>query len=70
MRYERAEQLEALHDGRVLNALEIALRDARIRRRFRTQRARRPVGEVIDRLAEDFFLIEERVRTIVYRKGM
>ena len=35
------EVIEALHDPRVIRTLELALRDARIRRRFRRIRASR-----------------------------
>lgn len=66
--YERAELIEALRDGRVLNALEIALRDARIRRQFRVLRREMAVAEAVERLAAAFCLSEERIRAIVYRK--
>ena len=69
MGYERAELIEALRDGRVLNALVIALRDAQIRRRFLQLRREMTVAETVERLANEFHLSEERVRTIVYRKG-
>lgn len=67
--YELAELIEAMHDKRVSNALEIALRDARIRRRFRRLRGETTVAAAVERLADDFCLSEERIRAIVYRKG-
>jgi hypothetical protein len=67
--YEKKDFFEAMGDGRVWRSLELALRDAAIRREFR--QARRS-GETVDAsiitLAERFHLSEERIRAIVYRK--
>ena len=64
-----------LQDPRVVRALELALRDAAIRRRFRALRrgdhgGRVQVNEAVARLVEAFYLSEERIRAIVYRKGV
>ena len=63
------EIIEALHDKRVVRSLELALRDARIRRQFRRLRHQMTVAAAVEQLAEAFCLSEERIRTIVYRKG-
>jgi len=66
--YEVAELIQALHDERVVNALEMALRDQQIRLRFRKLRMRMTVMEACETLAEAFFLSPERVKSIVYRQ--
>lgn len=72
------ELAEALADRRVARALHLALRDARLRARFRRLRAEGcPVESAVEALRgphEDeegrpYYLSEERVRAIVYRKG-
>ena len=45
----------------------MALRDMRIRRRFRRLRQRVTVADSVARLSEEFDLSEERIRAIVYR---
>lgn len=60
------EVVEALHDVRVIQTLELALRDARIRRRFRQLRKDMTVMEACEMLAEEFYLSPERVKSIVY----
>lgn len=61
--------MEAMHDERVARSLDLALRDAAIRRLFRQRRRN---GETVDvavlAVAERFSLSEERIRAIVYRK--
>ena len=64
------EIIEALHDVRVIRALELALRDARIRRRFQRLRKEMTVLEACEMLAEEFYLSPERVKSIVYRKRL
>jgi len=54
MAYDLTELIEALHDERVVNALEMALRDQRIRLRFRKLRTRMTVMEACEALAEVF----------------
>ena len=61
--------VEAMHDPRVLRVLALAERDQRIRRLFRQRKKEEKAYEVIRRLSEEFFLSEEHIRTIVYRKG-
>ena len=63
------EVVEALHDERVRRSLERALRDSRIRQRFRMLRRRLTVADAVEVLAPEFCLSEERIRSIVYRKG-
>ncbi len=60
------EVIEALHDARVIRTLELALRDARIRRRFRQLRKDMTVMDACEMLAEEFYLSPERVKSIVY----
>ena len=69
---------EALGDARVAKALRLALRDAELRRRFETLRqsgrtVEAAVAELLGPHEDDdgrpYFLSEERVRGIVYRKG-
>ena len=62
------EIMEALHDVRVIRALELALRDARIRRRFRQLRKEMTVMDACEILAEEFYLSTERVKSIVYHR--
>lgn len=73
-----AEVQAALTDDRVRRALHLAVRDRRIRARFATLRAGgAKVAEAVDHLLgpyEDvdgrpYYLSEERVRAVVYRKG-
>lgn len=68
---------EALGDARVARALRLALRDAELRRRFETlRRSGRTVeaavaellGPHVDDEGRPYFLSEERVRAVVYRK--
>ena len=61
--------VEAMHDPRVLRVLALAERDQRIRRLFGQRKKEEKAYEVIRRLSEEFFLSEEHIRTIVYRKG-
>lgn len=68
MVYELA-VIEALRDERVVNALEMALRDAQIRRRFRRLRREFTMAAAVECPADAFCLSEERIRAIVYRKG-
>ena len=63
------EVVEALHDARVIRMLELALRDAQIRRHFRRLRKDKTVMDACELLAEEYFLSPERVKSIVYRKG-
>lgn len=69
---------EALADARVARALHLALRDARLRRQFAELRdAGRAVDEAVAELTgphvddrgSRYYLSEERVRSIVYRKS-
>ena len=60
------EIMEALHDVRVIRALELALRDARIRRQFRRLRKDMTVMDACEALAEEFYLSPERVKSIAY----
>ena len=62
------EVIEALHDVRVIQTLELALRDARIRRRFRQLRKDMTVMEACETLSEEFYLSPERVKSIVYAR--
>ena len=64
------EIIEALHDVRVIRALELALRDARIRRRFQRLRKDMTVMDACEALAEEFYLSPERVKSIVYQKSL
>ncbi len=64
------EFIEALHDVRVIQTLELALRDARIRRRFRQLRKDMTVMDACEMLADEFCLSPERVKSIVYRKRL
>lgn len=73
MSIERHHILEALHDPRVVAALERALRDAEIRRCFRELRqwgagAQEAFAQLADRPWSGMYLSEERIRAIVYRK--
>ena len=72
-----AELGAALSDRRVARALHFALRDARLRTRFEMLRnAGATVDEAVERLrgphrdshGQPYFLSEERVRGVVYRK--
>ena len=58
------EVIEALHDPRVIRMLELALRDARIRRRFQRLRREMTVLDACETLAEEFYLSPERVKSI------
>ncbi len=60
------EGIEALHDARVLRMLELALRNTRIRRRFRRLRREMTVLDACEALSEEFCLSPERVKSIVY----
>lgn len=69
---------EALRHPRVRRALHVTVRDERMRRRFSELRAgglrvddavERLTGPYEDEAGQRYFLSEERVRTIVYRKG-
>ena len=60
------EVIEALHDVRVIQTLELALRDARIRRRFRQLRKAMTVMEACETLGGEFHLSPERVKSIAY----
>ncbi len=64
------EIIEALQDVRVIRALELALRNARIRRRFRQLRREMTVMDACEALAEEFYLSPERVKSIVYQKSL
>ena len=65
---------EAMRDARVARALRLALRDAEVRRRFeeRGRTVEAAVAELLGPYVDDegrpYFLSEERVRGIVYRK--
>ena len=74
MALELHQIVEALHDARVIQALERALRDAELRRCFRELRqwglsSQEAVAELAGRPWGGIYLSEERIRTIVYRKG-
>lgn len=60
------EVIEALHDARVIQTLELALRDARIRRRFQQLRSDMTVLDACEVLAGEFYLSPERIKSIVY----
>ena len=60
------EVIEALNDPRVIRMLELALRDARIRRRFQRLRREMTVLDACETLAEEFYLSPERVKSIAY----
>ena len=62
------EVIEALHDARVIRTLELALRDARIRRRFQQLRRSMTVVDACEILSDEFFLSAERIRSIVYQR--
>jgi hypothetical protein len=67
--YDVNDFIEAMHDGRVARSLDLALRDAAIRRMVRERRREGETVEVaVLAVAERFSLSEERVRAIVYRK--
>ncbi len=73
MPLELHQSIEALHDARVLQALERALRDVEIRRCFRELRQwGLPSQEVVAELARrpwgGLYLSEERIRANEYRK--
>ena len=68
---------EAMRDARVAKALRLALRDAELRRRFEALRQsgrniEMAIAELLGPYADDegrpYFLSEERVRAVVYRK--
>lgn len=72
MRYPQHNRFfyEALEDPVVIRALAKGIRNAAIRYEFNRLRDEGiKAYEAIDRLAEAFFLSDEAVRTIVYRKG-
>jgi hypothetical protein len=69
---------EALTDERVVRALHMACRDARLRSRFETLRASGLSVEAAVELlrgphrdadGRPYYLSDERIRSIVYRKG-
>ena len=69
---------EALGDARVAKALRLALRDAELRRRFEMLRqsgrtVEAAVAELLGPYKDDegrpYFLSEERIRAVIYRKG-
>ncbi len=60
------EFIEALYDARVIRTLELALRDARIRRRFQRLRREMTVLDACEALSEEFYLSPERAKSIVY----
>ncbi|MEO1479611.1 MAG: hypothetical protein AAFV01_13645 [Bacteroidota bacterium] len=69
--------LAALHDPRVAQALHLAARDALLRARFEALRAEGlSVSETVEQLlgphydaaGQPYYLSDERVRAIVYRK--
>jgi hypothetical protein len=69
---------EALRHPRVVRALHVTVRDDRMRRRFAELRAsglrvddavESLTGPYEDEAGGRYYLSEERVRTIVYRKG-
>ena len=62
------EIMEALNDVRVIQTLELALRDARIRQRFRQLRKAMTVMDACETLAGEFHLSPERVKSIVYHR--
>ena len=64
------EVIEALNDVRVIRTLELALRDARIRRRFHRLRRELTVLDACETVAEEFHLSPERVKSIVYHKPL
>ncbi|WP_412068912.1 hypothetical protein [Rubrivirga sp. IMCC43871] len=73
-----AEAQAALGDRRVQRAVHLVVRDRRVRLRFAALRAEgASVAEAVDQLVgpyEDvdgrpYYLSEERVRAVVYRKG-
>ena len=64
------EVIEALNDERVIKTLKLALRDARICRRFRRLRRELTVLDACEAVAEEFHLSPERVKSIVYRKPL
>ena len=57
---------EALSDQRVSRALEIALRDVRIRRRFQGLRSTMTVLDACEALSTEFYLSADRIKSIVY----
>ena len=74
MEYTVDDVLAALHDPGVRERLSLALRDRAIKRAFREMRRDGMKVEVVfRRLAarawEGQYLSEERIRSIVYRKG-
>jgi len=60
------ELTEALRNQRVSRALEIALRDARIRRRFQGLRSTMTVLDACEALSKEFYLSADRIKSIVY----
>ncbi|MEM1096236.1 MAG: hypothetical protein AAGJ10_16680 [Bacteroidota bacterium] len=67
--YLTIEVVEALHDERVLTALNRALRDQRIRRRVdHLRRQGKTVDDAVWIVAEEMGLSDEHIRTIYYDK--
>jgi uncharacterized protein YecA (UPF0149 family) len=61
---------EALQDPRVAHALEKAFRDRQIKASYKSMRERGVrVADAVERLAEEYLLSEERIRSIVYNKN-
>ncbi len=66
---EQRDFIEAMGDPRVWRALHMASRDVSIRRRFEMLRSRMTGVEALLLISEEFHLSEDRVRSIIYRKG-
>ena len=63
-----ADILDALSNPRVLRAIEIALRDRAIRREFQRLRGNMTSTKAVLALSASYYLSEEHIRTIIYRK--
>jgi len=66
--YKPSDFADAMRDPRVTRALEYALRDRSICREFDRLRVEVGAHDAIYVLSDRFFLSEEHIRTIVYRK--
>lgn len=60
---------DAMSDRRVMAAMEMAIRDRLIQKAFdRMKREGVRSCQAIERIAETFFLSDEAVRTVVYKR--
>lgn len=67
--FEAQQVIDALRDPRITRVLELVIRDQAIEKNFRQMKEQGFLSRVaIERLAEEFCLSEEQIRTIVYHK--